>query len=79
MWQKHCCKDFKGVSPKNSQTWKELYIVSNITQIYKCHVILQDQVELREMKLKQLTAKITATKKAREEPGNLFFMCIVFA
>lgn len=28
LWEKHCCREFKGTKPDRGQTWRELYMVN---------------------------------------------------
>lgn len=27
LWERHCCRDFKGTKPKPRESWRELYMV----------------------------------------------------
>lgn len=50
LWERHCCREFKGTKPKSGQSWRELY--------------MQNESE-REVRLKKIHAKISANQAAK--------------
>jgi transcription elongation factor B polypeptide 3 len=53
LWQKHTLKEFRHVTPRDGQTWRELYL---------------EKLADREEKMKSITSSIKARQQAREEP-----------
>ncbi|XP_020631064.1 elongin-A-like [Orbicella faveolata] len=51
LWERHCCRDFKGTKPNASQSWRELY--------------MQNEIE-REDRLKKINQKIAASQAAKK-------------
>ncbi|KAL9962909.1 hypothetical protein ACROYT_G032060 [Oculina patagonica] len=51
LWERHCCREFKGTKPKPSQSWRELY--------------MQNETD-RELRLKKINEKISANQKAKK-------------
>jgi len=51
LWEKHCCREFKGTKPDRNQTWRELYT--------------KNQLE-REERLKKINEKIAASQMAKK-------------
>lgn len=37
LWERHCCREFKGTKPKSGQSWRELYMVSILLLHYSSY------------------------------------------
>lgn len=37
LWERHCCREFKGTKPKSGQSWRELYMVSIVLLHYSSY------------------------------------------
>lgn len=51
LWEKHCCREFKGTKPERSHTWRELYM---------------NNEQEREARLKKINEKIAASQAAKK-------------
>lgn len=51
LWERHCCREFKGTKPERNQTWRELYMKNGLE---------------RDERLKKINEKISASQRAKK-------------